>query len=95
MPASTRVIQTANLSGAAQSLTDLGFTAAQIANATQCWVTGRGGDTSYTLNGDTPTATLGHNFIDGTTYEVKEFAAMQVIKVSANVDITVELETYV
>lgn len=102
MSTDSRPVQTGTItSSTAQSLTDLGFTAAQVARANRVIITGSGGNLRYYDNGTTPTSSAGHFFNDGITYDAEAGvdgaspAALEMIAESASVSVTVELHTFV
>jgi hypothetical protein len=94
MPASQRPHVTGSVS-TVQTLTNIGFSAAEIAGAIRAWVTPHDGDLVYLLNGEVPTTTDGHIFKTETTYEITEQVGnLQIVAQSSAVNTTVELETY-
>ena len=95
MTASTRPHLKVSIS-TADTLSDLGFSAAQISGALRAWVTPHDGDLIYLLNGQTPTATEGHIIKSETTTEISEQVGnLVLVAQSGTVNATVELETYV
>ena len=97
MPASSRTMLHPSISNTAETLSDMGFTAAQLADVRRVWITPHDGNLVYTLNGDTPTATQGHIFVTGTTYEINEAGVnLSAIRQGASdVAATVEVESYI
>jgi len=78
-----------------KTLAVVGFTAAEIANATRAWVTPHDGDLVYLCNGEVPTTTDGHIYKTETTYEITErVSQLQIVAQSSAVNTTVELETF-
>lgn len=77
-----------------ETLSDMGFTAAEIERATRAWVTPHDGDLVYLVNGQVPTATEGHIFKTEITHEITEQAAnLQIVSQTGTVNTTIELET--
>ena len=96
MPTRTQAKQNPTVSTTAQDLSDMGFTAAQIAGARRLFITCSGGAIRYFLDGTTPTATYGEVCSNEITYEFTEdVAGFKCIRQDGDVVLTVELDTYV
>lgn len=102
MTTSTLTSQQATVSNTAQDLTDFGFTTAQIAGCRRMFITGTGAHLRYFFSGETPTASFGHIFQDGVTYEQDaslgnvNIPKLSIIReASTDVEVTITLDTNV
>jgi hypothetical protein len=94
MPQTAFLAITRTLSTAAQSLTDLGLTQAQVNQATKATVTAGANPIRYLLSGETPTATFGHYVAANGTEEIEgreDIYHLKLIAVGGDSLITVSL----
>jgi hypothetical protein len=99
MATATTTYQTDTVSSTARSLTDAGFTTAELNAADSLRLTFTGGDCRYRTDGTDPTASVGDMFQESVTYHIKQsdgidFTKLNFIRESADCAATYALKHY-
>jgi hypothetical protein len=89
-------VSTTVTTSTAKSITDLGFTAAQVKGASSLIVTCDTSDLRYRVDGTNPTSSVGHIIrLTVTTQFDEDFGVIKVIGRTATANVTAELVTHV